>query len=183
MAKKEYAPGIPDSTRFEPIPSVTKPSKWDSVIHRHAAFKAGLHFDFRLHEPGTENLHSWALRKLPGPGEKALAIQQPTHSADYKTFEGVIPKGYGAGAVGIESNKKVEILNASPDKITFQMGKDLFTMVKTKGYKERAWLLINRTVPMPKKAGAAGADDILPLLFTNLLKGTRLSKTVWGKKG
>jgi len=187
MPKDLFAPGIYDPKRSEVIPTVTKPERWKSVIHQHKAFKAGPHFDLRLLEPGTDNLHSWALRKLPKPGEKALAVLQPTHSADYIGFKGVIPKGYGAGSVGIHSKKSVKVIKAEPGKISFERGKELFTLVKTKpkGKRDKDWLLINRT----KQASAGGgggigsSGGIVALLFTNLLRGTKLSKIVKGKKG
>jgi hypothetical protein len=178
--KKEFAPGILDPHRFEPIPIVADAQRWKSVIHLHKAFRAGPHFDLRLLEPGTDNLHSWALRKMPKPGEKALAIQQPTHSEEYRTFKGVIPKGYGAGAVDVHSKKSVKVLSSGPDKVTFEMGKELFTLVKTKRG-EKDWLLLNRT----KEAQAAGtgfpgspmgANDVIAPLLASLLKGKKLPR-------
>ena len=169
MAKGEFAPGIKDRSRFEPLPTVTAPASWTSVIHQHDAFKAGRHFDLRLQEPGTDNLHSWALRKLPGPGEKALAILQPTHSAGYAGFQGVIPKGYGAGPVRIQSKGKVRVVKSDPHKITFEMRQQLYTLVKTEGGRGEDWLLINRT----KEAQAATAR-LLPEIMTKLISGQPL---------
>lgn len=167
--KNEFAPGIYDRNRFEPIPTVTTPEKWKTVTHEHLAFKAGKHFDLRLLEPGTDNLHSWALRKMPKPGEKVLAVQQPTHAAAYLTYKGVIPKGYGAGAVNIHHKGTVEILNASPSKITFQRGGELFTLVKTKGPKDLSWLLLNRGAAAEKTA-----EDVLAMICSKLLQGSSL---------
>ncbi len=174
--RKEFAPGISDPERFEPLPSVKNPQQWKSVIHKHDAFRAGTHFDLRLLEPKTDNLHSWALRKLPKPGEKALAVLQPTHSAEYMTFKGVIPKGYGAGPVGIHSKKSVTVLKSDPKKISFKRGRELYTLVKTKGMGKKDWLLLNRT--KTAAAGAGASNDIVAMLFTNLLRGTKLDTAV-----
>lgn len=173
--RKEFAPGISDPERFEPLPSLKKPQQWKSVVHEHLALRAGKHWDLRLLQPGTDNLHSWALRKLPKPGEKALAILQPTHSASYRTFSGVIAKGYGAGRVKVHSKKSVTVLKSDPKKISFKRGLELYTLVKTKGMGKKDWLLLNRT----KTAAAGGAsNDIVAMLFTKLLRGTRLDTAV-----
>lgn len=185
MPKNFFAPGIPDRNRSEAIPTVTKPERWKSVIHKHRAKKAGPHFDLRLLEPGTDNLHSWALRKLPTPGQKALAVQQPTHSADYIGFKGVIQKGYGAGSVGIHSKTSVKVIKSEPGKISFTRGKELFTLVKTKGKRERDWLLLNRTKTASAGGGVgagSGGADVVALLMAGLLKGTKFSKMLKGKK-
>ena len=124
------------------------------VVQRHHA--SHLHYDFRLEVDGV--LKSWAVPKGPSlnPKDKRLAMMVEDHPYDYRTFEGIIPKGnYGAGVVNIfdegtyepirgQKNSMKEGLAAGNLKFVLH-GRKLkgeFALVRMKDNEQNAWLLI-----------------------------------------
>jgi DNA ligase D-like protein (predicted 3'-phosphoesterase) len=98
MSTKSYAERRDFSRTPEPRGGKRKRGKQPIfVIQKHAA--RALHYDFRLEVGGV--LKSWAVPKGPStdPRDKRLASPTEDHPLDYADFEGVIPEGYGAGAV------------------------------------------------------------------------------------
>lgn len=143
------------------------------VVQKHAA--SHLHYDFRLEMNGV--LKSWAVPKGPSmdPKVKRLAMEVEDHPYDYRTFEGVIPKGnYGAGTVmvwdegtyhsmGSFADKKSEDADLQRQwrdgKIHFVLDgtklKGEFALVRSSWKGEKSWLL------MKVKDNYATTEDIL----------------------
>ncbi len=138
----------------EPTGGKSTGKKLSFVVQRHHA--SHLHYDFRLELNGV--LKSWAVPKGPSlnPNDKRLAMMVEDHPYDYKSFEGVIPKGnYGAGVVNIFDEGTYEPIDkdqASLNKglhsgnLKFVLhGKKLkgeFALVRMKDSEHNAWLLI-----------------------------------------
>jgi bifunctional non-homologous end joining protein LigD len=147
--------------KVSPEPKGGKPDseKLRFVIQKHDA--SHLHYDFRLEVDGV--LKSWAVPKGPStdPTIKRLAMMVEDHPYDYRTFEGIIPEGYGAGTVMVWDEGFYEPADAETKdkktqekelrkglyagKLHFIMhGKKLkgeYALVKTHGRGENAWLL------------------------------------------
>jgi bifunctional non-homologous end joining protein LigD len=155
-----------DFTRTaEPPPGKADESAGDLVfvVQQHAATQ--MHWDFRLEVNGV--LKSWPLPKGPSldPAERRMAVMVEDHPYDYRTFEGVIPKGeYGGGQVivwdegtytpdegGVFSWGDREEGSArmregiEAGKLSFTLRghklKGSFTLVKTR-YAKNSWLMI-----------------------------------------
>ncbi|MDQ3051645.1 MAG: DNA ligase D [Bacteroidota bacterium] len=145
-----------------PEPTGGKPDsqKLRFVIQKHHASR--LHYDFRIEIEGV--LKSWAVPKGPStdPSVKRLAMMVEDHPYDYRSFEGIIPSGYGAGTVivwdegyyepseGEAADKKSQDknlrkqLHAGKLKLVLH-GKKLkgeFVLIKAKGRGDNGWLLM-----------------------------------------
>src|SRR6186713_1854300 len=131
------------------------------VVQKHAA--TNLHYDFRLEMKGV--LKSWAVPKGPSidPEVKRLAMMVEDHPYDYRSFEGVIPKGqYGGGTVIVwdegvyepaeggfadkRSKEKDLLRQLRKGKITINLeGKKLkgeYVLVRSSYQGENSWLLM-----------------------------------------
>ena len=157
----EFAPGIPSSKPTARLPKITPATmnKWTLAVQQHEAARAGNHYDLRLVDPDSAKAHSWALPKarLPEPGEKLLAVQTFTHTPDYALHFGekkpeIIGKGYGKGTVKLVVKEPVDIVEASNDKVRFNVyqGKDIneYMLRRTN---ENKWLLFNTTTTKAKE--------------------------------
>ncbi|HYE58335.1 MAG TPA: non-homologous end-joining DNA ligase, partial [Rhodothermales bacterium] len=149
-AKRDFAE-TPEPSGREPAPSGPAPR---FVIQKHAA--STLHYDFRLEVDGV--LKSWAVRKGPStnPADKRLAQPVEDHPLAYADFEGVIPSGYGAGAVivwdrgtyrNLREDEGLSMAQALEDgKVVIWLeGEKLrgaYTLLQMKG--RDGWLLIKR---------------------------------------
>jgi bifunctional non-homologous end joining protein LigD len=138
----------------EPTGGKGKGKKLSFVVQRHHA--SHLHYDFRLELDGV--LKSWAVPKGPSlnPKDKRLAMMVEDHPYDYKSFEGMIPKGnYGAGVVHIFDEGTYEAIDDQKDSLHKGLhsgnlkfvlhGKKLkgeFALVRMKDSEQNAWLLI-----------------------------------------
>jgi bifunctional non-homologous end joining protein LigD len=169
----------------EPFGGKPDPHELRFVIQKHAA--SHLHYDFRLEMNGV--LKSWAVPKGPSmdPDVKRLAMMVEDHPFDYRTFEGIIPKGeYGGGTVMVwdegtytpaedvkkakKSNEKNLLSQLDSGKIKFELRgqklKGMFALVKAHGRGEKAWLLMKlkdqyaskRDITLEDKSVLSGED-------------------------
>jgi len=146
------------------------------VIQKHDA--TSLHYDFRLEMEGV--LKSWAVPKGPStdPKTKRLAMMVEDHPYDYRTFEGIIPKGeYGGGTVivwdegtyepieeikGKKAQEKYLLKQLKSGSLKIKLhGEKLegeFALVKTHGMGENAWLLIKHNDDFASKKDITKED-------------------------
>lgn len=161
MGLGEYIRKRTFSKTPEPKAKATKThKKLRFVVQEHDATR--LHYDFRLEMEGV--LKSWAVPKGPSmnPHDHHLAVQTEDHPYEYRTFEGVIPKGnYGAGNViiwdegwyearqgDIQDSEKTVLKELKKGHITFILhGEKLqgeFALIKLHN-DEKSWLLVKKS--------------------------------------
>lgn len=175
MALEKYKQKRNEKVTPEPFGGKTKKSEpLHFAVQKHAARR--LHYDFRLEMEGV--LKSWAVPKGPStnPADKRLAMMVEDHPYDYRTFEGIIPKGeYGAGTVLLwdegtyedaelagQSKEKqernlLEGIKAGKVKVILH-GKKLrgkYALVRSKDKDDNSWFL------MKMKDDETSQDDIL----------------------
>lgn len=148
-AAQDFAPGLPRKDRLGDLEKLPRDKALTYVLQRHLAHRAGPHLDLRFGSPEL-GLYSWAIpaAKMPKPGEKRLAVQQPVHKHKYRKFTGTIPRGvYGAGEVSREDEGEVRITKVEPAKINFvithKKHPEMFSLVKVRNKND--WLLVNTT--------------------------------------
>jgi len=115
LAKRsDFAPGLPDPTRFGDPTKLPIGVPMPFVVQRHEARRAGTHYDVRF---GPDNLFSWATKhELPEPGKKRMLYAQPLHRGSYARWEGDIV-GYGAGHVSTKDYGSILVTKAEPNQI------------------------------------------------------------------
>ncbi len=161
MSLEKYVEKRDFSKTAEPKSGKSKDKdKLTFVIQKHDASR--LHYDFRLEMEGV--LKSWAVPKGPStdPKNKRLAMMVEDHPYDYRSFEGIIPKGeYGGGTVivwdegtyepiepikGKKAQEKHLLKQLHEGSLKIKLhGQKLegeFALVKTHGMGENGWLLI-----------------------------------------
>ena len=199
MALEKYE----EKRSFEktPEPKGGKPLKNELrfVIQKHAASR--LHYDFRLEMEGV--LKSWAVPKGPStdPDVKRLAMMVEDHPYDYRTFEGIIPKGqYGGGTVMVwdegtyepaedaekdkKSNEKKLLHQLHKGRLKFVLkGKKLqgtFALVKAFNGGENSWLLMKLEDNYSSKSDILKKDKSV-LTNKTLEQITATSENIYGQ--
>src|SRR5690554_7334461 len=200
MALEKYE----EKRSFEktPEPKGGKPQENELrfVIQKHAASR--LHYDFRLEMRGV--LKSWAVPKGPStdPDVKRLAMMVEDHPYDYRTFEGIIPKGqYGGGTVMVwdegtyqpaeeaskdkKSNEKNLLQQLEQGRLKFVLKgnklKGTFALVKAFNKGENSWLLIKIEDEFSSKSDILKKDKSV-LSGKNLDEITATSDNIYGQK-
>jgi len=200
MALDKYNKKRDPSKTPEPFGGKGDPAALRFVIQKHAA--SHLHYDFRLEMEGV--LKSWAVPKGPStdPEVKRLAMMVEDHPYDYRTFEGIIPKGeYGGGTVIVwdegtylpsepdgttkkeQEKQLLQGLNAGKLKFVLK-GKKLkgeFALIKAHGRGENGWLLMKLEDKYAAKADITKKDKSVTSGKT-IDQVTSTSTTIYGEK-
>ncbi|MDP1835662.1 MAG: non-homologous end-joining DNA ligase [Chlamydiales bacterium] len=158
------------------------------VVQKHDA--SHLHYDFRLELNGV--LKSWAVPKGPSlnPKDKRLAIMVEDHPYDYRTFEGIIPKGnYGAGTVMVwdegtyyampsDEPSQVEAALKKGHLQVFLEGKKLkgaFDLIRLKT-DDKSWLLVKKHDEFAEEDFSFDEKSVLTSRSLDQIKGGKPGK-------
>jgi len=179
----------------EPTGGKSSASFLHFVVQKHDATR--LHYDFRLEMEGV--LKSWAVPKGPSlnPQDKRFAMMVEDHPYDYRTFEGIIPKGnYGAGTVivwdegtyealepGSKKNQEKSLLQQlKKGSLKFKLNgsklKGEFALVKLKNSEDNAWLLIKHKDKFAKETDVTKKDKSV-ISGKTIAKIAKTSKNTW----
>lgn len=174
------ARGLPDPEDYGDLSALSPGEMADWVVQRHLARRAGPHFDVRVGNKDT-GMYSWAVPKgLPEPGARHLAVRQPVHSHSYNSFQGTIPRGYGAGEVSTHDRGQALLTDVGADKLhltTAHKGvPERYVLTSTgSGPGGRNWLLLNTTptqpVPFTKQHYQSLPQDRAEDVLRNLPQG------------
>jgi superfamily II DNA or RNA helicase len=143
----EFAPGLPSKQNISSVPRINEPLITDFGIQRHITARNNPHYDLRI-KMSDGKAHSWVIKNLAtNPGDKVLAVKQPDHTAEYMSWSGTIPSGYGKGDVELFQYDKVEVTKSEPDKVSFNVYKsnadtERYVLIRTS---DDQWLLHNVT--------------------------------------
>ncbi len=96
------------------------------IIHKHDAYRAGLHYDLRIEIPDKRLVASWALPKAKVPeniGEKVLAVRTNDHGHYFLYIDHLeIPRGQlGGGYMDSIQKGRMIVEGWGNDYITFQI--------------------------------------------------------------
>ena len=155
------------------------------VVQKHAAYRAGLHWDFRLEHRGV--LWSWAVPKGPSldPADRRMAIHVEDHPIEYADFEGTIPAGeYGGGMVETWDRGTWEPIG-DPDEgmrdgelkfvLTGQRLNGRFTLARLRRRdpaKQEAWFLIKGHDEAARQGATAPVLEQEPIAGATKASGT-----------
>ncbi|WP_372623037.1 DNA ligase D [Falsiroseomonas sp.] len=163
------------------------------VVQKHAASR--LHFDLRLELDGV--LKSWAVTRGPSldPADKRLAVEVEDHPIEYRSFEGTIEEGYGAGTVMVWDEGSwepaPEIADAAEalarGNLKFVLhghrlrgGWDLVRMKPRPKERQPQWLLFKRR---DEEARPGGGTQLVEEATTSILSGRTMEQIAAGKPG
>ena len=146
------------------------------VVQKHAAHRAGVHWDFRLEHGGV--LWSWAVPRGPSldPAVRRMAVHVEDHPVGYATFQGVIPAGqYGAGTVETWDHGTWHPLDdpeagMAKGHLHFTLNgarlRGRFSLVRTRNRgKQEAWFLVKHEDEFARAGSTAEQiEEQLPLL-------------------